>query len=44
MRPPRTFSRLIAKAAKVATTSVRMPVIPAMNTEFQSCSQKWLRK
>ena len=44
MRPPFTLRRLMAKAAAVATNSVITPVATATTSEFQSCSQKWLRK
>ena len=44
VRPPRTLSRLIANAAVVAMSSVSAPTVTAMNSEFQSCRQKWLRK
>ncbi len=39
-RPPRTFKRLMAKAAHVATASVSAPVAAAIQSEFQICSQK----
>ena len=42
-RPPFTFSRLIAKAAAVATSRMMAPVATAISSEFQSCCQKWLR-
>ena len=38
--PPLTLSRLIANAAKVATSSVSTPTLTAISNEFQSCSQK----
>jgi hypothetical protein len=38
------LSRLIAKAAPVATMSVIAPEATAMRSEFHSWSQKWLRK
>ena len=44
VRPPLTLRRLMAKAAKVAIIKVRSPVATAITSEFQSCSQKWLRK
>jgi hypothetical protein len=40
MRPPRTLSRLIANAAKVATMSVSSPVPKAMMTLLPN----WLQK
>ncbi len=43
VRPPRTFSRLIAKAAVVATNRVITPTAPAISTEFHICTQKWFR-
>ena len=42
-RPPFTLSRLIAKAAEVATSSVIIPVATAITSEFQNCCQKWCR-
>ena len=42
-RPPFTFSRLMANAAPVATTSVSTPTATAMISEFHICSQKWSR-
>jgi hypothetical protein len=43
-RPPRTLSLLIANAAPVAISRVMTPDATAMRSEFQSWSQKWLRK
>ncbi len=42
--PPGTLSRLMAKAAPVATSRVSTAMATAMTTEFHNCSQKWLRK
>ena len=43
VRPPGTFSRLMAKAAVVAMNSVITPVATAIHSELPSCSQKWFR-
>ena len=43
VRPPRTLSLLMAKAAVVATNSVIAPTDNAITSEFHSCSQKWSR-
>jgi hypothetical protein len=40
VRPPRTFSRLIANAAQVATARVIAPAATAIHSEFQICTQK----
>jgi hypothetical protein len=42
-RPPLTRSRLMAKAAQVATNRVATPVVIAMKKLLPSCSQKLLR-
>jgi hypothetical protein len=43
VRPPRTFRRLMAKAAVVATNSVITPTATAIISELPSCCQKWFR-
>ena len=43
VRPPRTLSRLMAKAAQVDTISVSAPTDTAISSEFHICSQKWSR-
>jgi hypothetical protein len=43
VRPPRTFSRLMAKAAQVAMNSVITPTAAAISTELPICCQKWFR-
>ena len=43
VRPPRTFKRLMAKAAQVETIKVNAPTDKAMVSELVICDQKWSR-
>jgi hypothetical protein len=43
VRPPRTFSRLMAKAAHAAMARVMAPAAQAIHSEFQICTQKLCR-